>query len=156
MLLLASSIRVPYVPAPTADELAAQLRGAGLRVTSQRLLLHAALTEIGRHATADEVMRAAAPRLPGLALPTVYATLELLAQLGLVRRVAAGGAVRWDPAAEAHAHFSCRGCGAVVDLPGTADAAALEQAATRAGLAVDGVDVVLHGRCAACAASAVT
>lgn len=136
---------------PTTPDLAAQLRAAGLRVTSQRLLLHAALAEIGRHATADEIMRAAAPRLPGLSLPTVYATLELFAQLGLVRRVAAGGAVRWDPGAEPHAHFSCTTCGAVQDVPGAADAAALERAATQAGLRVDAVDVVLHGRCAACA-----
>ncbi len=54
-----------------APDLPARLRAAGLRVTSQRLLLHATLVEIGRHATADEVMRAAVPRLPGLSLPTV-------------------------------------------------------------------------------------
>lgn len=134
-------------------DLATLLRDAGLRVTAQRLLLHAALTEIGRHATADEVMRAAAPRLPGLSLPTVYATLELFAQLGLVRRVAAGGAVRWDPGAEPHAHFSCTACGALEDVPGAADAGALERAAARAGLRVEAVDVVLHGHCAACAAT---
>lgn len=133
-------------------DLSAQLRAAGLRVTSQRLLLHAALLEIGRHATADEVRRAAAPRLPGLSLPTVYATLELLARLGLVQRVAAGsGAVRWDPGPEPHAHFSCTGCGTLEDVPGVADAGALERAALRAGLTVDAVDVVLHGRCASCA-----
>lgn len=136
---------------PVAPDLSARLRAAGLRVTSQRLLLHAALTDIGRHATADEVMRAAAPRLPGLSLPTVYATLELLAQLGLVRRVAAGGAVRWDPGAEPHAHFSCTVCGALEDVAGSVDAGALERAARQAGLTVDAVDVVLHGRCAACA-----
>ena len=135
----------------TAPELAAQLRAAGLRVTSQRVLLHAALLELGRHATADEVMRVAAPRLPGLALPTVYATLELFEQLGLVRRVAAGGAVRWDPGAEPHAHFSCTSCGASQDVPGAADAGELRRAAARVGFRVDGVDVVLHGRCAACA-----
>ena len=134
-----------------APDLPARLRAAGLRVTTQRLLLHAALTEIGRHATADEVMRAAAPRLPGLSLPTVYATLELLAQLGLVRRVAAGGAVRWDPGAEPHAHFSCTACGALEDVAGAADARALERTALQAGLTVEAVDVVLHGRCAACA-----
>ena len=132
-------------------DLPARLRTAGLRVTSQRLVLHAALAEIGRHATADEIMRAAAPRLPGLSLPTVYATLELLAGLGLVRRVEAGGvAVRWDPDASPHAHFACTACGGLSDVPGSADAAALERSARRAGHTVDGVDVVLHGRCAAC------
>jgi Fe2+ or Zn2+ uptake regulation protein len=136
--------------APAID-LPARLRDAGLRVTSQRLVLHETLGEIGRHATADEVMRAAARRLPGLSLPTVYATLELLAGLGLVRRVEAGGlAVRWDPDPAPHAHFACTSCGALEDVPGVADAASLVRAAGRAGLEVDGVDVVLHGHCAAC------
>ena len=135
----------------SAIDLPARLRDAGLRVTSQRLVLHETLAGIGRHATADEVMRAAAPRLPGLSLPTVYATLELLAGLRLVRRVEAGGvAVRWDPDPTPHAHFACTACGALQDVPGAADAGALERAAAQAGLEVDGVDVVLHGRCAAC------
>jgi len=134
-----------------ASDVPTRLRAAGLRVTSQRLLLHAALVEMGRHATAGEVMRAALPRLPGLSLPTVYATLELFARLGLVQRVApGGGAVRWDPGPEPHAHFSCTACGALEDVPGAADAGALERAAARAGLTVDAVGVVLHGRCAAC------
>lgn len=136
---------------PETIDLPARLRGAGLRVTSQRLVLHEALAEIGHHATADEIMRAAAPRLPGLSLPTVYATLEVLAGLGLVRRVGAGGvAVRWDPDPVPHAHFSCMACGELQDLPGAPDTGALERAAARAGLRVEAADVVLHGRCADC------
>ena len=139
------------MPSGPPIDLPARLHDAGLRVTAQRLVLHAALIDIGRHATADEVMRLAAPRLPGLSLPTVYATLELLADLGLVRRVQAGGvAARWDPDPSPHAHFACSSCGALQDVPGTADARVLERAARRSGLAVDSVDVVLHGRCATC------
>lgn len=133
------------------DVLTNQLRAAGLRVTTQRLLLHQALHELGRHATADEVMRAAAPKLPGLSLPTVYATLETFAGLGLVRRVAAGGPVRWDPAAEPHAHLACGVCGSLEDLPESPASSELEVAAGRAGFTVEAVDTVLHGRCAACA-----
>ena len=143
-------------PSAAIPDLPTQLRAAGLRVTSQRLLLHETLADLGRHVTADEVMRAASPRLPGLSLPTVYATLELFAQLGLLRRVTAQGAVRWDPGAEPHAHFSCTACGALHDVAGAADARPLEGAAQRAGLVVDVVDVVLHGRCADCAGPALT
>lgn len=132
------------------ETLAEQLRAAGLRVTTQRLLLHEALHELGRHATADEVMQAAAPKLPGLSLPTVYATLETFAGLGLVRRVAAGGPVRWDPSAEPHAHLACAVCGTLEDLPESPDSDALEAAAGRAGFTVEAVDTVLHGRCAGC------
>src|SRR5919202_5850390 len=104
-------------PPSTDHELAAALRARGQRVTSQRVILHRALRELDRHATADELLRATADRLPNLSLPTVYATLELFEDLGVVRRVAAGnGAVLWDPRPTEHQHFACRRCGRVLDL----------------------------------------
>ena len=63
----------------TSDERhEAALRAGGHRVTSQRLVLYRVLGELGRHAHADEIARASSERLPGLSLPTVYATLEEL------------------------------------------------------------------------------
>jgi Fe2+ or Zn2+ uptake regulation protein len=138
----------------TADErLATALRAGGHRVTSQRLVLYRVLTELGRHAHAEEIARASAERLPGLSLPTVYATLELFEGLGLVRRVDAGGpAALFDPRTEPHAHFACRRCGAVVDIDAAVDAAAAENAARATGAEPDHVEVVLRGLCAACRA----
>ena len=143
----------------TADQrLAASLRAGGHRVTSQRLVIFRVLTELGRHASAEEIARLSAARLPGLSLPTVYATLELFEALGVVRRVDAGGpAALFDPRTERHAHFACRICGAVLDLDAGLDAAAAEAAeaaARAAGAEPDQVDVVLRGRCAACQAAA--
>jgi Fe2+ or Zn2+ uptake regulation protein len=137
------------------ERLAGALRGGGHRLTSQRLVLHRVLTELGRHASAEEIARASAERLPGLSLPTVYATLELFEGLGLVRRVDAGGpAALFDPRTEPHAHFACRACGAVLDLDAPVDATAVETAARAAGADPTGVDVVVRGRCAACRAAA--
>jgi Fe2+ or Zn2+ uptake regulation protein len=139
------------MPTVSDDQLAALLRGAGLRVTSQRLVLHRALRELDRHVTAEEVAAAAADRLPGLALPTVYATLDLLAQLGLVRRVPAGsGAALYDPRLDEHAHLICERCGAVSDVDVSVDLRTAARAATRAGADVRAAEVVLHGRCPAC------
>jgi Fe2+ or Zn2+ uptake regulation protein len=139
----------------TADErLAGALRAGGHRVTSQRLVLHHVLAELGRHASAEEIARASAARLPGLSLPTVYATLELFEGLGLVRRVDAGGpAALFDPRTDPHAHFACRRCGTVLDLDAPVDATAAEAAARAAGAEPAAVDVVVHGRCAACRAA---
>jgi Fe2+ or Zn2+ uptake regulation protein len=139
----------------TADErLATALRAGGHRVTSQRLVLYRVLTELGRHAHAEEIARASAERLPGLSLPTVYATLELFEGLGLVRRVDAGGpAALFDPRTEPHAHFACRRCGAVTDLEAVFDAATAEDAARAVGSEPDHVEVVLRGLCAACRAA---
>jgi Fur family ferric uptake transcriptional regulator/Fur family peroxide stress response transcriptional regulator len=140
---------------PSDERLAAALRDGGHRVTSQRLILHRVLGELGRHATAEEIARAAGGRLPGLSLPTVYATLELFERLGLVRRVSTGGtAVLFDPRPEPHQHFVCRRCGRVEDVEAAVDEAALAAGARRAGLSVDDVEVLLRGLCPACSTRA--
>ena len=137
----------------TDDRLVGALRGAGHRVTSQRLVLFRVLADLGRHASAEEIARVAAARLPGLSLPTVYATLELFEGLGLVRRVDAGGpAALFDPRVEPHAHFACRSCGAVLDLDAPVDDAGARAAARAAGAQAEDVEVVVRGRCPACAA----
>src|SRR3954449_12891852 len=135
----------------TADErLATALRSGGHRLTSQRLVLYRVLAELGRHASPGEIARASAARLPGLSLPTVYATLELFEGLGLVRRVDAGGpAALFDPRTDPHAHFACRRCGAVLDVDADVDAAVAETAARETGAEPDQVDVVLRGLCGA-------
>jgi Fe2+ or Zn2+ uptake regulation protein len=135
------------------ERVEAALRGGGHRVTSQRLVLYRVLSELGRHAHAEEIARASSERLPGLSLPTVYATLELFEGLGLVRRVDTGGpAALYDPRTEPHAHFACRGCGAVTDVDAPVDSAAAEAAARAGGAEPDQVDVVLRGVCGACRA----
>jgi Fe2+ or Zn2+ uptake regulation protein len=136
----------------TDDDLRSALRAAGLRVTSQRLVLLRTLHELDRHVSAEGLLAAAAERLPGLSLPTVYATLDLLVRLGLVRRIdGASGAALYDAGRLVHEHLVCRECGNVVDVPGSADLRALRQAAEGAGMAVDGAEVTLSGLCAACA-----
>ncbi len=138
---------------PTDQRLETALRAGGHRVTSQRLVLHRVLDELGRHASAEEIARASAQRLPGLSLPTVYATLELFEGLGLVRRVDAGGpAALFDPRPDPHAHFACRVCGAVTDLEDGGDPGPAEAAARAAGAEPERVDVVVRGVCAACRA----
>src|ERR687891_2547482 len=83
------------------EQLARSLRERGQRVTSQRLLIHRALRELDRHVSAEEVLAAVSPSLPNVSLPTVYATLDLFGELGIVRRGSAGsGAPLSDPPRE--------------------------------------------------------
>ena len=133
------------------ERLVAALRDGGHRVTSQRLILHRALRDLGRHATAEEVLRAASAHLPGLSLPTVYAPLDLFEQLGVARRIdGAGTAVLYDPRTDAHQHFRCRNCGRVIDVDAALDDSRLTAAARAAGLEVDGIEVTLRGLCDDC------
>src|SRR3954466_9610932 len=134
--------------------LVAALRQRGQRVTSQRLVIGRLLRELDRHVTAEEVLRRASEQLPGVSLPTVYATLDLLAELGAARRVSVGGPVLYDPRVADHAHLRCRVCGRVEDLEVDVDTARALRAAKRAGFEAEGAELVVEGRCAACAAQA--
>ena len=135
-------------------ELSARLRDRGQRVTSQRILIHRALGELDRHVSADDVLVAVRDRLPNVSLPTVYATLELFRELGLVRRLSvAGSPVLYDPRAEEHQHFVCRRCGRVTDLEARVDAASAIDAARSAGMVPEEAGVVVAGLCARCASN---
>jgi Fe2+ or Zn2+ uptake regulation protein len=138
----------------TEQELKEALRGRGLRVTPQRILIHRALADIGRHATAEEVLARVEPRLPNASLPTVYATLELLEELAIAHRVAAGaGATLWDPRSEPHHHLVCRSCGRVEDLDAKVETAAAFRAAGRRGFRPDGSELIVSGLCERCQTS---
>src|SRR3954466_8383880 len=134
--------------------LVAALRERGQRVTSQRLIIHRLLRDIDRHVTAEEVLRRASEQLPGVSLPTVYATLDLLAELGEARRVSVGGPVLYDPRVGDHAHLRCRVCGRVDDLEIPLDTARALRAARATGFEADGAELVVEGRCEDCASRA--
>ena len=136
---------------PAHAEIRTALRAHGLRVTPQRLAVYTALRALGRHATAEDVLERVHGTVPGVSLPTVYAGLELLADLGLASRVHAGRAVRYDPRADAHHHFVCDSCGAVSDLDATVDLAPALERLRDTGAQPAGAEVLVRGRCAACA-----
>ena len=134
-------------------ELRETLRARGMRATPQRLAVYGALQALGRHSTAEEVLERVHGTVPGVSLPTVYAALELLADLGLANRVQAGRAVRFDPRTAPHHHFACTVCGAVTDLDADVDLGPALNQARALGAQPSGAEVIVRGRCAACAAA---
>jgi Fe2+ or Zn2+ uptake regulation protein len=135
-----------------ADDLSTALRERGMRVTPQRVVLHRALLELDRHVTADELLDAVADRLPNVSLPTIYATLDLLEELGMVRRVQRAGTTLFDPRTDSHHHLVCTICGSIEDLDSDLDTGKLERAAARHGFEHERIEAVVHGRCARCRA----
>jgi Fe2+ or Zn2+ uptake regulation protein len=133
-----------------SEDLSTALHQRGMRVTPQRVLLHRALRELDRHVTADELLESVSDRLPNVSLPTIYATLELLEELGMVRRVQRAGTTLFDPRVDSHHHLICTVCGSIEDLDSALDTAALERAAARHGFEQERIEAVVHGRCAAC------
>jgi Fur family ferric uptake transcriptional regulator len=105
-----------------ADEstkpVAIRLQAAGHRVTRPRLAVVAALRELGGHHTADEVHAHLIRQNTALPRTSIYNSLVLLADLGLVMRADIGpGAVVYEAADGWHHHFVCRSCGSVHDVP---------------------------------------
>jgi Fe2+ or Zn2+ uptake regulation protein len=133
-----------------ADDLTPALRERGMRVTSQRILVHRALRELDGHVTAEELLDTVSDRLPNVSLPTIYATLDLLEDLGMVRRVQRAGATMFDPRTDSHHHLVCTECGSIEDLDSALDTSAIERAAQRRGFSQARVEAVVRGRCAGC------
>ena len=136
----------------STDDLITLLRARGQRVTSQRLVILRELRRRGRHITAQDVADAVRDELPATSVPTIHATLDLLADLGLVRKLSAGtGARMYDARADPHEHAVCRLCGRVEDLDGELDASAPIAVARTIGFAPDHTELIVSGLCARCA-----
>ena len=142
----------PLRAASAFDDLTALLHERGQRSTPQRLVILRELRSRAHHATADEIRSAVCEQLPGTSMPTVYATLDLLVELGLARRVDAGaGPTLYDARTEPHQHMVCRRCGRVDDLDGELETEKLLNAAEQTGFAPRSVELVISGLCRYCA-----
>lgn len=129
-------------------ELVARLRASGRRVTRERQLL-LRIIEQNPHLDADEIYRRAQATLPQIGLATVYRTLNLLKELGLVRTIDLGeNHGHFELQAEDHVHLVCTNCGRVTDIPLPN---ALRQAAQRRGFVVRRTKLEIFGLCHACA-----
>jgi Fe2+ or Zn2+ uptake regulation protein len=135
------------------EPLITALRATGRRVTMPRLLVHRWLRERDRHVTADQVYAELAEQMPSLSAATVYETLDLLAELGLIRRVnTPRGATTYDSRVADHHHVVCRECGLIEDLDAAVDTGAAENSARAAGFAPDFAQLTVSGLCSACRA----
>jgi Fur family ferric uptake transcriptional regulator len=91
-----------------------------------------------------------------VSLASIYRTLDLLSELGLVQRVEVGqGSARFERSAaeDHHHHLVCNDCGRVEAFSDERLERAIHGVANKVGYDVDAHDVVLHGACADCAAA---
>jgi Fe2+ or Zn2+ uptake regulation protein len=136
------------------DELTAQFRERGLRVTPQRQAIFRLLQGVDTHPTVESLYEAARAEMPTISRRTVYQTVHDLEAMGEVHLLDVGtGTIRVDPNVEhAHHHLVCSNCGAVRDV--LIDVADLRVPARyRHDFQVEAVEVVFRGRCDTCAAA---
>jgi Fur family transcriptional regulator, ferric uptake regulator len=138
-----------------SPSLAEELRARGLRLTAQRQLVLEAVYDLG-HATPDQVHARVARTAAGVNITTVYRTLELLEELGLVTHAhLSHGAPTYHAATEPqHLHLVCRGCGDVSEIPPQLLEPFAATLRHDLGFTVDMGHVALFGLCKVCAESA--
>jgi Fur family ferric uptake transcriptional regulator len=103
-------------PTGSVRWLAERLRRVGQRATPQRLIILGAL-QPGEHLSADDVFARVEPALPAVNRSTVYRTLELFRDLGLVSMTDLGGGARqFELIDEPHHHLICHRCGRMLQL----------------------------------------
>ncbi len=133
---------------------AERLRRVGQRVTPQRLVILGAL-EPGAHLSADEVFARVEPMMPGVNRSTVYRTLELFRDLGLVSMTDLGGGARVFELLDApHHHLICHRCGAILELDDALVGPLREAIQSRYGFTPAIDHLALFGFCAICESAA--
>lgn len=102
----------------STDELVAQVRARGERMTIQRRLVIEALCEHGAHLAVQDVQQHLAAHGCTVSETTVYRVLQWLKDIGLVSQTDLGqsGLVYQVIAEHPHHHLVCLRCGAIIDI----------------------------------------
>lgn len=131
-----------------------ELRARGYRVTPQRQLVLEAVATL-QHATPEEVYEQVRRTARGVNISTVYRTLELLEQLGLVTHTHLGhGAPTYHAADDAdHVHLVCRDCGKVDEVSPSVAETLVANLRVDHGFEPDITHLTVFGRCAGCQAA---
>ncbi|MCU0726786.1 MAG: transcriptional repressor [Planctomycetes bacterium] len=129
----------------------AVVRAAGVRLTHQRLEVFREVAGSLDHPDAEAVFRAVRKRLRTVSLDTVYRTLRLLEDLGVLGTLGPRReSMRFDANLASHHHYVCLRCGLVRDFE-SADMSALPiPAEVREVGEVHGTFVEVRGFCRAC------
>ncbi len=101
----------------TMDAFPAFCRKHGLKCTAQRLAVFSAVRLLARHPSVDETLSEVRKNLPTVTRDSVYRILNEFVSLGLLSRLDALSAARYDTWTGPHAHFICEVCGRITDYP---------------------------------------
>ncbi len=128
------------------------LREQGYRMTPQRLMILSAIHGTDHHISAEEIYDQVRARYPNVNISTVYRTLELLKELGLVTETdLGGGRFRYHSVEKGHHHhLVCRKCGRILELDEAVVKPVEESILRRYGFRADLSHLAVFGKCARC------
>jgi Fur family ferric uptake transcriptional regulator len=128
------------------------LQERGYRLTPQRIMVLDALHSVDRHISAEEIFAKVKAKYPYANISTVYRTLELLKELGLVTEIDLDdGRIRYHLAEKGHHHhLVCSKCGSIIDLPESALLQLTRALASDYQFQADLRHLAIFGLCAKC------
>ncbi|GHV67007.1 transcriptional repressor [Bacteroidia bacterium] len=133
----------------TKNRIIEHLQAFGVKPSVQRIAIMNYMMNHYVHPTVDTVYNGLISEMPTLSKTTVYNTLKLLAQHGAVQELYIDEKnVRFDGDLSQHAHFRCKKCGQVYDLPmGNMDIANIK---TKTGFVITDCQLYYRGFCSKC------
>ena len=136
----------------TNRKITATLKRHGYKLTPQRRAVIQTITHSQDYLTPATIYQKVHQDSPNIGLVTIYRTIDILAELGLICELHAGGICRsyTISAPEHHHHLICSDCGVVIDFTGH-DLSELEQSLSkRSGFRIDSHLLEFAGLCQAC------
>jgi Fur family ferric uptake transcriptional regulator len=133
------------------EELAARLHSLGYRLTPQRQFVLQAVEKLG-HATPDEILAEVQAHSSAVNVSTVYRTLEVLEELGLVRHTHLSDRAPTYHSITDHEHFHlvCRNCHRVVSVDPSVVAPFAERLRAEHDFVIDVGHLAIFGTCVEC------
>jgi Fur family ferric uptake transcriptional regulator len=137
-----------------ADSLLDLLRGRGLRMTPQRRAVLAEVMGTEGHISPSLIARRVRERVPGVNASTVYRTLTLLEQLGVLSHAHLESGAEYHHSSQSqHVHLTCSRCGADDSLSLTEAERLRSLISLHHGFSPDLTHFAIAGLCARCRAS---
>ncbi|MFP3868782.1 MAG: Fur family transcriptional regulator [Desulfobacteraceae bacterium] len=130
----------------------AALRAAGYRLTPQRVAILAYLAATDIHPNARQVYQAVCRTFPGLSMATVYNTLGILVETGLIKVLEFEPDNRYETNLAPHANLICNSCGKIQDFAEPLPFSP-EHLAGKAGFQVLDYRMEYYGICSDCQAT---
>lgn len=128
-----------------------RLRDNGFKVTPQRLAVYEALQGTKEHPNAEMLYSILQPAYPTMSLATVYKTMDILSEIGLVQILNVGeDSYRYDANTSSHPHVCCTSCGRVDDVLEVDDNAFTDMIAAKSSYKLSGRQMYFFGQCPDC------
>jgi Fur family peroxide stress response transcriptional regulator len=98
-------------------ELISLFKNKGYKATTQRLAICKFILSRKDHPTAEEIYHKLKKEYPSISLATIYKTLHVLRELGLIHELGfVEGSSRYDPNTDLHINMICINCQQIRDF----------------------------------------